>query len=292
MSRRGRKGRKRTPGSGPQARRGRGPGGRRSRGTESRAGSRAGSRSSGPARVAHPSGSTRSPRAGLQRLGALFQRYRILFVIYGVGAAVGLREFQLARTTEPVDWGSDRWAEMTSVMEQVNPDDPDTDFLEGVQSIVQGDEGGFVTHFEDALEADVKHNEFLLRDYAQHLLESGADWRQVNDAVNRWRENYPFTNETLTLELGAGPRTQADVSVLTRELYAVPWIADAELEPYEANGQRGWRVHITFRPPRPVDMREAVAAVSILSVPEADRVRLSVNCATLTDCTVAPRSNR
>ncbi len=234
----------------------------------------------------------RTRRSWGRTLGAVFQSYRILFVIYGVGIAVGVRELYLSRVGEPVDWGSDRWTEMTSVMEQVNPDDPDTDFLEGVQSIVQGDEGGFVTHFEDALEADVKHNEFLLRDYAQHLLDSGGGWREVNDAVNRWRENFPFSNEVLTLELGAGPRTQADISVLNRELLSVPWIGGAELEQYETNGRRGWRVHITFRPPREVDVREAVAAVSILSVPEADRIRLTVTCTTLTDCSVAPRSNR
>ena len=228
----------------------------------------------------------------MSRARELFQRYRILFVIYGVGAAAGVREFHLARTSEPVDWDSDRWADMTEVVSEVNPEDPDTDFLKGVQSILEGDQPGFVTHFEDALEAGVKHNEFLLRDYAQHLLESGAGWREVNDAVNRWRENHPFSDESLTLELGSGPRSQADVSVLNRELRTVPWIGDAELEQYEAGGRQGWRVHITFRPPRPVDVREAVAAVSILAVPEADRTRLMVTCRTLTDCTVAPRSGR
>lgn len=222
----------------------------------------------------------------------MFQGYRILFVIYGVGIAVGLREFYMSRVGEPVDWASDRWAEMTEVVREINPDDPDTDFLEGVQSIMRGEEGDFVTHFEDALDAGVKHNEFLLRDYAQHLLTSGADWRRVNAAVNGWRENYPFSNEVLTLDLGSGPRSQADVSILNRELRAVPWIGDVQLEPYEAGGRQAWRVHFTFRPPRTVDVREAVGAVSILSVPEADRGRLEVTCRTLTDCTVAPRSNR
>ncbi len=227
-----------------------------------------------------------------RRLRAVFGRYRILFVIYGVGLAVGLRELYLSRQGEPVDWASDRWREMTEVVAEVNPDDPDTDFLEGVQSLVRGDGGDFVSHFEDALDADVKHNEFLLRDYAQHLLGSGADWRRVNDAVNRWRENHPFSNETLTLPLGVGPRSQADISVLNRELRAVPWIGDVDVEPYEADGRQAWQVHITFRPPHAVDVREAVAAVSILSVPEADRVRLSVTCRTLSDCTVSPRSSR
>ena len=119
---------------------------------------------------------------------------------------------------------------MTEVVAQVNPDDPDTEFLAGVQSIVRGDGSDFVDHFEEALQDDVKHNEFLLRDYAQHLVASGADWRRINEAVNRWRENYPFSDETLTLELGTGPRTQADVSILHRELRAVPWIGDVQLE--------------------------------------------------------------
>ncbi len=224
-----------------------------------------------------------------QSLRTIFRSYRILFVIYGVGLAAGLREFAIARSGDPVDWASDRWAEMTEVVREVNPGDPDTEFLEGVQSIVTGDAGGFVAHFEDALAAGVKHNEFLLRDYAQHLVATGADWRTVNEAVNRWRENHPFSNEVLTLELGTGPRTQGEISVVQRELRTVDWIAAAELEAHEDEGRRGWRVHITFRPPNPVDVREAVAAVSILSVPERDRTRLKVTCRTLTECGVELR---
>lgn len=220
---------------------------------------------------------------------AVFQRYRILFVVYGVGTAVGLRECHLARTGEPVEWGSERWTEMTDVVSQVNPTDPDTDFLEGVESMVAGDAPGLVAHFEDALESGARHNEFLLRDYAQYLLDTGAEWRRVNAAVNRWRENHPFSDETLSLSLGTGPRTQGDVSVLNRELRAVPWIGDARLEPYEDDGQRRWRVQITFRPPRSVDVREAVAAVSILAVPERDRATRRVVCRTLVECTVTRR---
>lgn len=225
----------------------------------------------------------------VRRLRSVFQRYRILFVIYGVGTVVGLRECYLTRTGEPVDWGSERWTEMTDVVFQVNPADPDTDFLEGIESMVAGDAPGLIEHFEDALESGAKHNEFLLRDYAQYLLDAGADWRQVNAAVNRWRENHPFSDETLSLSLGTGPRAQADLSVLNRELRAVPWIGGTRLEPYQDDGRRRWRVHITFRPPRPVDVREAVAAVSILAVPERDRATHRVECRTLADCTVSPR---
>ncbi len=225
----------------------------------------------------------------VRRLRAVFQRYRILFVIYGVGTVVGLRECYLARAGESVEWGSERWTEMTAVVSQLNPADPDTDFLEGVQSMVEGDGQGLVAHFEDALESGAKHNEFLLRDYAQHLLETGAGWRKVNAAANRWRRNHPFSDEVLSLSLGAGPRTQGDVSTLHRELRAVPWIGGARLEQYEDAGRRRWRVHLSFRPPRTVDVREAVAAVSILAVPEGDRATHRVACRTLTECTVSRR---
>ncbi len=201
---------------------------------------------------------------------------------------VGLREFYLARRSEPVDWFSDQWAAMTEIVAEVNPGDPDTDFLEGVQSMVHGDGPGLISHFEEALSADVKHNEFLLRDYAQHLLDMGGDWRQVNAAVNRWRENHPFSDETLILPLGTGPRNRSEASLLLRDLRRVAWIGNAELKRHQA----GWRAHLSFRPAQRVDVREAVAAVSILAVPESDRYTVTVTCRTLTDCTASRKRGR
>ena len=228
-------------------------------------------------------------QAILPRFAGVFRRYRILFVIYGLGLLAGVREFFVARHAEPVDWDSEAWAEMTNVMVRVNPGDPDTDFLQGVRSMVHGNGDEMVSHYETALAANVKHNEFLLQDYAQHLMSTGANWREVNTAVNLWRTNHPFSDETLAVALGTGPRSQSDVAVLVRELRRVAWIADAQLEPRRQGTQQRWSALITFRPARPVDVREAVAALSILAVPERDRARYAVTCRTLTDCSARPR---
>ena len=84
-------------------------------------------------------------------------------------------------------------------------------------------------------------------------------------------------------------RGAADEAALRREFGAVDWVGGARPEPYSQDGQERWRVLLTFRPPLEVDMREAIAAVSILSIPESDRQRLKVTCATLQDCSVSPR---
>ena len=217
------------------------------------------------------------------------RKYKLLLIIYILGVAFGIREYMVIRERGPVDWLSERWSDMTEVVATVNPDDPDTEFLEAMRSLADGDQDEYIRRFEAALDDDVKHNEFLLHDYAQFMLNRGTDWRGVNAAVNRWRENFPFSAETLELHLGAGPSGAADEAALRRELGAVDWVGDARPEPYSQDGQERWRVLLTFRPPLEVDMREAIAAVSILSIPESDRGRLKVTCVTLQDCRVAPR---
>ena len=217
------------------------------------------------------------------------RKYKLLLIIYVLGVIFGIREYVVNRDQGAVDWLSDRWADMTDVVATVNPDDPDTDFIEAMRSLAAGDQDEYIRRFEAALDDDVKHNEFLLHDYAQFMLNRGRDWRGVNEAVNRWRENFPFSAETLELQLGAGPNGAADEAALRREFGAVEWVGDARLEPFSQDGQERWRVLLTFRPPLEVDMREAIAAVSILSIPEADRGRLRVNCTTLQDCRVTPR---
>ena len=217
------------------------------------------------------------------------RKYKLLLIIYVLGMVFGIREWLIARQGDPIDMLSQEWADMTDVVAAVNPDDPDTDFLLAIQKLREGDPDEYIRRFEAAIEAGVKHNEFLLQDYAQFLLNRGTDWRRVNVAVNRWRENFPFSGETLELQLGAGPANNAEVATLRRELLGVDWIGDVVVEPYDLDGQRQWRVLLSFRPPKEVDVREAIAAVSILSVPPADRGRLKVRCLTLTDCRVSAR---
>ena len=124
-----------------------------------------------------------------------YRRYRMLIGIYTIAMIVGAREYLVSRGQEPVDFLNEKWSAMTDVVSVINPGDPDTDFLEAVQALQQGDEETFLEHLEEALSADVKHNDLLLQSYAQHLLNTGRDHVQVNAALNRWRENHPFSVE-------------------------------------------------------------------------------------------------
>ena len=237
------------------------------------------------------------------------QRYRLLLVVYGIAVWVGAREYAVSRQgatagapagceasaascfaiSAPVVPMDDAtfWrqhAELVNVMARINPDDPDTEFLRGMQSMAAGDEAEFTRSFERAISVGVKHNHFLLQYYAQHLLNRGADWRLVNEAVNRWRKNHPFSREPISIQLGIGPRTPADTVAVQRALARVPWIAQSRLERLADGRGEQWRVLLHVHPGRTVDMREAMAAVTILAIPEEQRSLYRVTCHTLQDC--------
>ena len=224
----------------------------------------------------------------MKRFWEWARKYKLLLIIYVSGMVFGIREFVIARDGGGVDMMSDEWAAMTDVVASFNPDDPDTEFLLALQELRAGDPEGYIEYFEAALDDDVKHNEFLLQDYTQFILDRGAVWTQVNRAANRWRENFPFSAETLSLPLGQGPADAGEADLIRRELMAIDWVSNATVS-RDAENPGAWRAEISFRPPLEVDLREAIAAVSILSVPAADRARLKVTCLTFRDCRVSPR---
>ncbi len=237
------------------------------------------------------------------------QRYRVLVVIYAIGLVVGIREFVMSRsqptggpagceasaascfsirssalaTTDPDFWH--QHSRMVEVVAALNPDDPDTEFLRGMEALAAGDPEEFARRVEEAVEAGVKHNHYLLQYHAQYLLDRGADWQRVNEAVNRWRRNHQFSSEPLTLDLSAGPRTSSDEVALRDALARVPWIEDARLERSTDGDIQRWRLLLFFRPGRTIDMREAIAAVTVLSIPPDQRHLYEVTCSTLEDCT-------
>jgi hypothetical protein len=240
----------------------------------------------------------------------------MLLVAYGLALLLGVREFLLARDGQVTGHGaceasaascfsirslsvptsdSAFWAQharMTEVVAALNPDDPNTDFLRGIQALAEGDEAEFIRRFEAALASGAKHNHLLLQYYAQSLLDRGADWRLVNQAVNRWRENHPTSPEKLVLQMGAGPRSSADSLALRESLASVSWISEAALESYAEDGSERWRLRLGFRPGREVDVREAVAAATILAIPGGQRARYQVTCETLEDCSATLRGGR
>ncbi len=219
------------------------------------------------------------------------RRYRVLVGVYTIALFFGVREYRVSRSRGPITWPSDKWLEMTEVIVQINPDEPDTEWLQSMASMAEGDAAEFSLHLEDALASDIKHNEFLLQDYTQLMLDRGADYQIVNWAAKRWRENHPFSRETLGLRLGTGPRGPAEEAVLEEALAEVPWIAGSQLESHtDSDGNQRWVVRLTFRPAKTIDLREAIAAVTVLSLTEEQRSRFEVRCVTLVDCTLKPRS--
>ena len=224
-------------------------------------------------------------------MSSWLRRYRVLIGVYTIALFFGIREYQVSRSRGPITWPSEKWLEMTDVIVQVNPDEPDTEWLQSMASMAEGDAEEFGLHLEDALASDIKHNEFLLQDYTQLMLDRGADYQIVNWAANRWRENHPFSRETLGLSLGAGPQGPADEALLEEALVQVPWIAGSQLESStDSDGNQRWVVRLTFRPAEKIDLRQAIAAVTLLTLTEEQRSQFGVRCATLVDCTLEPRS--
>jgi hypothetical protein len=213
----------------------------------------------------------------------------MLIGIYLIALAFGVREYVVSRNAPPVDMMSDAWAHMTSVVEAINPDDPDTEYLASIRAMREGDTEEFMRRMARAVESGAKHNDILMQTYAQQLLAQGADYRRVNLALNAWRRNHPTSTERITLPLAVPPRTASEAAALHAALAEVPWIAGGDLETVEGKGGQSVRVNISFRPPHRVDIRDAVAAVSVLSLSEGERRRFRVRCLTMIDCNVEPR---
>ena len=218
-----------------------------------------------------------------------YRRFRMLIGIYLIAVAVGVREYWISKQAPPVDMMSDEWAEMSEVVASINPDHPDTEFLASIQAMREGDATEFMRLMEEALASGVKHNDLLMQTYAQQLLVTGADYRRVNFALNSWRTNHPHSSETIWIPLAIPPSNPAETAALHRALAEVEWIAKGELETVTQGSTSSVRVHLSFRPPHEVDIREAVAAVTTLSLSEEERRRFRVRCVTLTDCDVVPR---
>lgn len=224
-------------------------------------------------------------------MSSRLRRYAILVTIYSIGALFGIREYRLSRSEEAVAWPSEEWSEMTDVVARVAPDQPETKWLQSQESLLEGDAEEFGARLEEAVASGIKDNAFLLQDYAQLVLDRRADYRIVNQAVNRWRENFPFSPQTLGLELGIGPRTPAEETILDEALAEIPWLDAWRLESIaDSDGNPQRVLQLAFRPAATIDLRDAIAAVTLLSLTDEQRSRFQLRCATLEECTLEPRS--
>lgn len=218
-----------------------------------------------------------------------FRKWRVLVVAYAIATCFAIREVVVSRAQEPVQWPSESWSQMADVVGEVNPGEADTDWLQSMEQRAEGDEEEFVLRLEEALATDIKHNEFLLQDYTQLMMDRGADYQLVNWAANRWRENHPFSKETLRLALATGPADDAEVAFLRDMLARVPWVDGVDVQSYTEAGTERWEVRLSFHPAREIDVRGAIEAVSMLSLTEEQRAGFRVSCLTLEDCSMVPR---
>ena len=215
-------------------------------------------RGAAPVGADHPRPATpRAEPAGGVPPQPWWQQYRILLLVYAVGIAVGVREYVLSRDKDEFGWLTPEGRELIGVIAQVNPDDPDTDFLEGMEALAGGDEREFFRRVDRALATNPRHNELFLRLYAQYLLYARAEPAEVNAALNRWRENFPYSRETVSLELSGDRRYEP--AAVERALAGIPWVADARLVPQGEGSDRRTVALLMFRRGRVVDIRQALA---------------------------------
>ncbi|MBU97385.1 MAG: hypothetical protein CL901_04775 [Dehalococcoidia bacterium] len=218
---------------------------------------------------------------------AWFRQWRVLAIAYSFATVVAIREVVVSRSREPVAWPSEEWSRMVEVVGVINPEEPDTRWLESMESRIDGGVDDFTLHLEESLASDIKHNEFLLQDYAQLMLDRGADYRIVNWAANRWRENHPFTSSTLRMELSTGITSDEERVFLLDELAAIPWLDNAGV----VSDGEGGRQHILldFHPAIEIDIRDAVEVATMLTLSLEQRASFRVRCRTLEDCTLVRR---
>jgi len=219
-----------------------------------------------------------------------YRRFRMILGIYVIAMFFGVREFVLARTQPAVDPETQEWSRMAEVVASINPGDADTDYLLALEALKAGDEQGFQRYIETALlDKNAKHNDIILRAYAQHLFTTNADYRQVNEWLNRWRTNHPSSGEGFEIPLGSGPSSPADEMALQREFDTIDWLLRYQLIPPAGDLSPQWRVMVYFRPAMEIDIRQAVAAVSILALPPEQRGQFRVTCLSLENCQRVPR---
>ncbi|MDE0074975.1 MAG: hypothetical protein OXR82_01660 [Gammaproteobacteria bacterium] len=194
-----------------------------------------------------------------------YQRYRLLLVIYGICLVVGVREYLISRGTAPPGWFSEEGRELTEVIARVNPRESDTEFLESMQALWGGDLDGFERLLQEALAKDPKHDNMMLRFHAQHLIDTGANWLDVNQALNRWRLNHPFDPEPINYYMDRGPRTELELTAMEDALERVRWIDRVRLEPIgRAGAEPPWRAIIVFRHGVVADVRDVMSAVNLV----------------------------
>lgn len=192
-------------------------------------------------------------------------------MIYTLGMLLGVREFLVSRDKQPFEQLSPEGQELLDMLSRLNPNDPDVHYLQAMHAQAEGNRQEFSRLLEGVLASDIKHNEIMLRFHANYLLTSLAEPQEssraavddINAALNRWRRNFPFSQEEAVVPLEPGPETARQAMALENELERITWMADSRLE--RVVDQRGighWRVRVLFRRGRDIDIRDVMVALN------------------------------
>jgi hypothetical protein len=190
-----------------------------------------------------------------------FKKYRILILVYALGVTFGVREYLIERDKPPFEWETPEGLVLLDMLEQLNPDDPDTHYLKAMHALAEGDQSEFSRRLDLVLASDAKHNELMLRFHAEYLLVTSTDTAAINTAIMRWRRNFPYTAEPITFRLQKGPRRVAQAEALERFVSDIPWVADRRLGRAMNSGRELWILSVMVRRGREVDVRDVSEAV-------------------------------
>jgi hypothetical protein len=190
-----------------------------------------------------------------------FRKWRILLLVYAVGIVFGVREFMFKRGKPAFAWETSEGVALLEMLEQLNPDDPDTHYLKAMHALADGDRAEFERRLDLALDSDLKSNELMLRFHAEYLLATSSDTAAINAAISRWRRNFPYTAEPITFRLANAPRTPQQAEAIERSVAQIPWVADLRLGRSVTGGREQWVLGVMVRRGTEIDVRDVSEAV-------------------------------
>jgi hypothetical protein len=192
------------------------------------------------------------------------KRHRILLLVYVVGLFFGVREYLIKRDQPRFEWETPEGVALLELLEQLNPDDPDTHYLKAMHALAEGDRAEFDRRLGLVLASDMKHNELMLKFHAEYLLATSTDTAAINAAITRWRRNFPYTTVPITFRLPTGPRTRPQAEALERAIADIPWVADSRLGRSVDGAREQWIVGVLIRRATEIDVRDLSRALERL----------------------------
>jgi hypothetical protein len=190
-----------------------------------------------------------------------FRKWRILLLVYSVGLVFGVHEFLFKRGKPAFAWETPEGVVLLEMLEQLNPDDPDTHYLKAMHALAAGDRTEFERRLDLALDSNLKSNELMLRFHAEYLLATSNDTAAINAAITRWRTNFPYTSQPITFRLANAPRTPEQAEAIERSVAQIPWVADLRLGRSVNESGEQWVLGVMVRRGSDIDVRDVSEAI-------------------------------